>query len=105
MISCTAPPALRIGIELAHERMGGANLVVAVGADQEQMPDILLDQKILHEIERRGIEPLQIVEEKRQRMFVARENTDEAAEHQLEAAFRLLRLKFRDRRLFSDNEL
>ena len=49
----------------------GANLIVAVGADQQQMPHILLGQKILDEIEGRGIEPLQIVEEQRQRMLGA----------------------------------
>ncbi len=29
-------------IELSHERMGGAHLVVAVSADQQQVPYVLL---------------------------------------------------------------
>jgi len=62
-------------------------------------------QQILHEVERRRVEPLQIVEKQRQRMFRSGEHGDEPAEHQLETALRLLRLELRDRRLFSDDEL
>ena len=56
-------------IELAHQRMGGANLVVPIGADQQQIPHIRLGQQIFDQIERCRIKPLQIVEKKCQRML------------------------------------
>ena len=60
-------------IELAHQRMRGIDFVVAIGADQHQMLQLRPGQQILQQIERRRIEPLQIVEEQRQRMFRAGE--------------------------------
>ena len=85
--------------------MSGIDLVVPIGADQQQVPHIRLGQQILEQVERRRVEPLQIVEEQRQRMLRPREDADEAPEHQLETALRVLRRKLRDRRLFADDEL
>ena len=85
--------------------MGGIDFVVPVGADQHQVLHIRPGQQILEQIERRRVEPLQIVEEQGQRMFRPREYADESPEHQLEAALRVLWRKLRDRRLFSDDEL
>ena len=48
--------------------MSGIDLVVAVGADQQQVAYLRPGQQILEQIERRRVEPLQIVEEQRQRM-------------------------------------
>ena len=93
------------GVELAHQRMGGVDFVVAIGADQHQVLQIRPGQQILEQIERRRVEPLQIVEEERQRMFRPGEDADEPPEHQLEARLRLLRRKLGDRRLLSDDEL
>ena len=61
-------------------------------------------QQVLHQIQRGGVEPLQIVEEKGERMLT-RECADESTEYQLEAALRILRRKFRDRLLLADDEL
>ena len=85
--------------------MGGIDFVVPVGADQHQVLHIRPDQQILKQIERRGVEPLQIVEEQGERMLRPREDTDKATEYQLEAALRVLGRKFRDRWLFSYDEL
>ena len=85
--------------------MGGIDFVVPVGADQHQVLHVRLGQQILQQIERCRVEPLQIVEEQGERMFRPREYTDKSPEHQLEAALRILRRKFRDRWLFSDDEL
>ena len=90
-ISCTFAPASRIAVELAHQRMGGVDLVVPIGADQQQVPHVRLGQQVLEQVERRRVEPLQIVEEQRQRMLRPGEHADEAPEHQLEAALRVLR--------------
>ena len=67
------------------------------------MPYIRLSQKVLEEIERRSIEPLQIIEEQSQWMFGPCEYADKSPEDKLEAALSFLRGKSRDRRLLSDD--
>ena len=57
------------------------DLVVAICADQQQMPHVRLGQQILEEVERRRVEPLKIIEKERQRMFRPSEDADEATEH------------------------
>jgi hypothetical protein len=74
-----------------HERVRWCDLVVAVGADQEQVMHIRLRQHMLEQVERRRIEPLQIVEEQRQRMLRPGKHAEKAPEHELEAALRVLR--------------
>ena len=104
MISLTFAPALRIAASFRISGCGGVDLVVAIGADQQQVPHVRLGQQILEQVERRRVEPLQIVEEQRQRMLRPGEHADEAAEHQLEPPLRLLRLELGDRRLLADDE-
>src|SRR4051812_47590090 len=85
--------------------MGGIDFVVPVGANQHQVLHIWPTQEIVDQIERCRVEPLQIVEEQGERMFRPREYADEPAEYELEATLRILWRKFRNRRLFSNNEL
>src|SRR6202045_2634161 len=59
---------------------------------------------MLEEVERRGIQPLQIVEEQRERVLLAREHPEEAPEHHLETVLRVSRRQVRDWRLFPDHE-
>src|ERR1700681_20948 len=59
---------------------------------------------MLEEVERCCIQPLQIIEEQRERVLLAREHREEAPEHHLEAVLRVLRRQVRNRRLFSDHE-
>src|SRR3984893_18302943 len=91
-------------LELAHQRMGGIDFVVPVGADQHQVPHIRTGQQILEQIEGGCVEPLQIVEEQGKRMFRPCEYADKSTEHQLEAALRVLWRKIRDWFLFSYDE-
>src|SRR5437879_10880901 len=60
---------------------------------------------MLDEVERCCIQPLQIIEEQRERVILAREHPEEAPEHHLEAVLRVPRRQVRDWRLFSDHEL
>ena len=85
--------------------MRGADLVVPVGADQQQVPHLRMRHQMLEEVERCGIQPLQIIEEQRERVLLAREHAEEAPEHQLEAVLRVLRRELRDRGLLPDHEL
>ena len=84
--------------------MRGIDLVVAVGADQQHVRHIPLGQQILEHRERSRIEPLQIVEEERQRMVRTGEHTDEPPEHQVETPLRVLWRELRHRRLVADEE-
>ena len=57
--------------------MRRVDLVVPVCADEEEVLRFGLHQDVLQQIERSPIEPLQIVEEQRQRMLGLREHTDQ----------------------------
>ena len=92
-------------IERPQQRVGGTDLVVPVGADQQQVLHFRVRDQMLEEVKRRCVQPLQIVEEQRERVFLAREYPKEAPEHHLEAVLRFLRRQVRDRRLFADYEL
>ena len=92
-------------LQRPQQRVRGTDLVVPVGADQQQVPHLRVRDQMLEEVERRRIQPLQIVEEQRERVLRPCEHADEAPEHQLEAVLRVLRRQIRDRRLLADDEL
>src|SRR3981189_396336 len=60
---------------------------------------------MLEQLERRGIEPLQVIEEQRQRVIRSGERAEEAPEHPLKSILCLSRRKVRNGRLFPDQEL
>ena len=91
-------------LQLTHQWMRRVHFVIPVGADQHQMLHIGLAQQILDQIQRRSVEPLQIVEKQRQGMFRPSKNADKSAEHHVKPASRVLRQKFRDGWLVSYNE-
>ena len=82
-------------VELAHQRVGGTDLVVPVRADEQQVLQIGARQQVFEQVERRSVQPLQIVEEERERMLGSREYADEAPKDQLKAPLRFLRRKLR----------
>ena len=55
-------------VEFSRQRMGGAYLMVTIGADQQQVSQVRPDQQILEQIQRGRVQPLQVIEEERQRM-------------------------------------
>src|SRR4051812_47331244 len=93
------------GLELAGQRMRGIDLVVPVGPDQHQVPQVRTCQQILEQVERRSVEPLQVVEKERKRMLRPGKYTDEAPEHKHETALRLLWLECRDGWRLTDDQL
>src|SRR3977135_3434572 len=92
-------------LQRPQKRVRGADLVVTVGANQQQVPHLWMRDQVHEEVERRCIKPLQIVKKQGERMLLAREYAKEAPEHHLETVLRVLRRQVRDRRLFSDHEL
>ncbi len=92
-------------LQRPQQRVRGTDLVVAVGPDQQQVPHLRVRDHVLEEVERRRIQPLQVVEEQRQRVLRPREDAEEAPENHLEPVLRVLRRHVRDRRLCSDHQL
>src|ERR1700677_1828285 len=60
--------------------------------------------QVLEKVERRAIQPLQIVKKQRQGVFLPRKHAEEAPENHLESVLRVLRRQLSDGRLFSDRE-
>jgi hypothetical protein len=61
------------------------DLVVAIGADHQKVRRLLGVQQATERVERRGIGPLKIIEEDRQRMRFACEGPEEPGERHLES--------------------
>src|SRR5215469_15508070 len=85
--------------------MGRSHLVASIGADQHQVLRIRLGRQIFEQVETGCVEPLQIVQKQRQRMFRSSKDVDETPENQPETALRILGWKFRDWRLLTENQL
>src|SRR5437879_1916701 len=81
------------GVELAHQWMGGSNFVVAISTDQYEVLSVRPGQQILQQIERRRVEPLQIVEEEREWVLRPGKDAGEAPQDQLETPLCVLRFK------------
>ena len=92
-------------IELTYQRVGGIDLVVPIRADEQQVLQIGASQQIFEQVECCCIQPLQVVEEERKRMFGSREYADESSKDQLKASLRFLRRKLGHRRLFANDVL
>src|SRR6516162_232157 len=92
-------------VEFAHERMRGSDFVIAVGAYEEKIAESGSVQQVFHKLQRRRVEPLQVIEEERQGMFRPSEDTDEPSKHQLETPLRVLWRKLRNGRRLSDDSL
>jgi hypothetical protein len=71
--------------------MGGANLVVSVGADEEEVPDIRVSAEMLEEFERCRVQPSQVIKKERERVLFACEDAEEGSEHRLEPVLRIQR--------------
>ena len=87
------------------ERVRRTDLVVAVGPDQHQVPYVRIGNQVLQQFKGCRVQPLQIVEEQRERVLLPGECPDELSEHQLETVPRVLWRQIGNRRLFPDDEL
>src|SRR6516225_6271393 len=84
--------------------MRRGDFVVAEGTDEEKVAKLRPAQEVIQKVERRRVEPLQVIEEQRQRMFRSSEDTDELPKHQLKAPLRVLWRKLGDWRRLSNNQ-
>ena len=85
--------------------MRGIDLVVPIRADEQQVLQIVAGQQVFEQVERRGIQPLQVVEEERKRMLRSRKYADEPPKDQLKTSLRFLRRKLWYRRLLANDVL
>ena len=60
-----------------QKRVRRTDLVVPVGADQQQVPHLRMRNQMLKEVEGCCIQPLQIIEEQRERVLLPREHPEE----------------------------
>nr|WP_231906458.1 hypothetical protein [Cupriavidus gilardii] len=91
--------------EQAGEFRPAFHFVAAVRADQQQVGHVGMRCQVAKQVQRRGVQPLQIVQEQDQRMPGTGEYPDEAAEHAQEARARLGAGKLRDLRLRAEQML
>src|SRR5580658_10789180 len=80
------------------------DFVVSVSPDQQQVLNIRPGQQIFQQIQRRPIQPLQIVQKQSQRMLWLRKYANESTENQLKTVLRILGRNFGDSWLFPYNE-
>ena len=83
-------PSVADPLQRPDERMRGVEFVGAVGANQQEVPHVRFCDQVLKEFEGRSIQPLQIVQEQRERMLRLGESADETPENHLESIPRLL---------------
>src|ERR1700722_10096132 len=76
--------------ERPQKRVRGSDLVVSIGPDQKQVPHLRVRDQVLEEVERRCIEPLQIVEEQRERVLLPCEYAEKPPENHLKAVLRFV---------------
>src|SRR3954466_10513846 len=85
--------------------MRWANLVVAIGPDQQQVARVTPTTQILNESKSRGGDPLQIVEKKHQWGLRLGKHVKKRAKYHLKAVARVLRWQVRNRRLCANHQL
>src|SRR5262249_24846391 len=92
-------------LKLSRQRVGLIHLIVPIRTDQHHMPQLRSGQQFLQQVERCAVDPLQVVEQQRQRVLGLGEDADEASKDQLKAVLRLLQRKLWNWRLLADDEL
>src|ERR1700730_151503 len=99
----------RIGVtdrlKSPQKRVRGSDLVVSIGPNQKQVPHLRVRDQVLEQLERRSIQPLQIVEEQRERVLLPREYAEKPPENHLKAVLRFVRRQVRNGWLSSDHKL
>ena len=97
-------PAPNLG-QGEHQRMLLADFVVAVGADDQQPPELRIREQRLEQRQGSRIRPLQVVKEDHQRMRRRGKHAHELLEDQVEPVLCLGRVEGRHGRLLSDEPL
>ena len=102
LLHTSSVPADRF--ERLRQRMRGTDLVVPVGADQQEVPDLRLGGQVLQQIKRRRVEPLQVVQKQHEGMFGPGKDADEAPQNSMKTVLRLQRWKVGNGRRLADDQ-
>ena len=86
-----------------RQRMRRADLVVSVGADEQEVVDLRINDEILEQFQRGHIQPLQVIQEEREGMLGTGKNAEKSPEHPLEPVIRILARKVGHGRLLADH--
>ncbi len=89
----------------SRQRVRGVDLVVPISAHEQEVVNIGRSDEVFEEIEGGRVEPLQIVEEERERVLRPGEDAEEAPEDRLKAAPSVVRREVGDRRLPPEDDL
>ena len=84
--------------------MSGTDFVIAIGADQQQVPHLRVRDQVLDEVQRGGSSHCRSSRNSARGCSGGR-RADEAPEYQLKSALRFLRRQFGNGWLFADDEL
>ena len=92
------------GLERAHQRVRRVDLVVAEGADDEEVAGLAVGHEVGEEAEAGGVCPLEIVDEHGERVLGGGAGGEQAAEQPAEAGLALGERQLGDGRLGPDDE-
>src|SRR6516164_5916820 len=84
--------------------MGRADFIVSVGADDQEVLSFRPTRELLENFRSCCINPLKVIKEKNQRVFLSGEYAEKPSENRLEPSPRFLSRERRDRRLRADDE-
>jgi hypothetical protein len=91
-------------LERRRERVRGVDLVVPVREDEADAAELGVSAEGVEPIERRGVGPLEVVEEQDDRLLGPRHGTEEALNHTPPAVLGLRRRALGGWRLLADDE-
>ena len=92
-------------LEGQHQRMGWRYLVIPISPQQQQIAGLALGIEHLHQLQRSGIGPLEVVNENDEGMFLRRKDLNELLENEVEAILGGTSCEFGDGRLRADDSL
>jgi hypothetical protein len=84
--------------------MGGADFIVSVGADDQEVLGLGLARELFENFWSCRVNPLKVIKEENQRVFLSGEYAEKPSENGLEPLPRFLRGKLRNKRLRADDE-
>ena len=103
-IRCTGAPVLLMSASVRSSGCDGLDLVVPIRADEQEVSHLVVGDQMPEEVKGGGVQPLEVVEEQRERVLRPGEHAKESSKHHLETALLLLWRQFRHRRLLPDDE-
>ena len=96
-------PVLPDRIQHQHHRMRGSDLVVPVGPNEEEMSQLRVSDEMLQKLNCRGIQPLQVVDEERERVLFLSTCGKKSSKYVVNTVPRFVGRKIRNRRLLADD--